>query len=130
MAESKQLKNCDHLQFWSKYYLLHTFLKYIMPEQKSGIVVEGFWGGVISEITSCAIYSLRLGRELHSLVILMWCLSPVSNTYGGWGEERDRGLNLANVDRSVLKLVQLLHGVNEGKTKPCLSVIPQRLQFL
>lgn len=79
-----------------------------MPEQKSGIVVQGFWRVGSSGIASCAIHSLRLSRGLHSLVILMWCLSPESNTYREVRSRRERGLNLANVDRSLLKLVLLL----------------------
>lgn len=54
----------------------------MMSEQKSGIVVEGLWGVVISEIASCVIYSF---------VILMWCLSPVSNTYRGVGRRERQG---------------------------------------
>lgn len=47
----------------------------------------------------------------------------------GGGEERERDLNLANVDRPVLKLILLLHRVNEGKQSPVFLLFPKDYSF-
>lgn len=116
MVESKQLKNCDHswhLLFWSKYYLGCTVphpLKISDARTKIRNCGGRFLGG--GERWNCSLcytqfeVGWRTSLSCDSNVVSFTSIKFLRG--GGGKRDRERGLNLADVDRPVLKLILLL----------------------